>query len=120
MISNRGGELRYIEIPSPERTDDFFDREWAERLRPFLDRLKRDCEQRGKQTHFRLLEFYDVEEAGKNLTYEQVAAQFGLKSSDVTNYLAYARREFRRIVLEQLREMTGSEEEFQQEACRLY
>jgi hypothetical protein len=39
-----------------------------------------------------------------------------LKSSDVTNYLAHARRELRRIVLEQLREMTGSEEEFKQEA----
>ena len=57
--------------------------------------------------------------AGKELTYEQVARQFGLKTSDVTNYLAYARREFRRIVLEQLREMTGSEEEFRREAHTL-
>lgn len=114
------GELRYIEIPSPERTEDFFEREWARSVFGLsLERLKRDCEQRGKQMHFRLLEFYDVEEAGKELTYEQVAAQFGLKSSDVTNYLAYARREFRRIVLEQLREMTGSEEEFRQEAQAL-
>ncbi len=72
-----------------------------------------------KQIHFRLLEFYDIEEAGKELTYEQVARQFGLKTSDVTNYLAYARREFRRIVLEQLREMTGSEEEFRREARTL-
>ena len=47
------------------------------------------------------------------------ARQFGLKTSDVTNYLAYARREFRRIVLEQLREMTGSEEEFRREAHTL-
>ena len=59
------------------------------------------------------------EAAGKELTYEQVARQFGLKGSDVTNYLAYARRELRRIVLEQLREMTGSEEEFRQEAHTL-
>ena len=48
-----------------------------------------------------------------------MAQQFGVKGSDVTNYLAYARREFRRIVLEQLREMTGSEEEFRQEAQSL-
>ena len=38
--------------------------------------------------------------------------RFELKTTDVTNYLAYARREFRRIVLEQLREMTGSERSF--------
>ena len=53
------------------------------------------------------------------MTYEQVARQFGLKPSDVTNYLAFARREFRRIVLDQLREMTGSEEEFRREAHTL-
>ena len=48
-----------------------------------------------------------------------MAQQFGLKTSDVTNYLAYARREFRRVVLEQLREMTGSEDEFRREARTL-
>ena len=73
----------------------------------------------GKQIHFRLLEFYDIDEAGKELTYEQVGQRFELKTSDVTNYLAYARREFRRIVLEQLREMTGSEDEFRREARTL-
>ena len=34
----------------------------------------------------------------------------------MTNYLAFARREFRRCVLDQLREMTTSEEEFRREA----
>jgi hypothetical protein len=33
-----------------------------------LERLRQDCEERGKQIHFRLLEFYDVEEAGKEQT----------------------------------------------------
>ena len=36
--------------------------------------------------------------------------------SDVTNALAWARREFRRIAFECLRELCGSEEEFQREA----
>jgi hypothetical protein len=69
--------------------------------------------------HFRLLEFYDIEEAGKEVTYEQAARQFGLKTSDVTNYLAYARREFRGIVLEQVRAMTGSEDEYRREVRSL-
>lgn len=114
------GELRYIEIPSPALMDNFFEREWVRSVFGLsLERLRKDCEQRGKQMHFRLLEFYDIDEAGKELTYEQAGQRFGLKTSDVTNYLAYARREFRRIVLEHLREMTGSEEEFRREARTL-
>ena len=66
-----------------------------------------------------MLELYDIEEGGKQLTYAQVAEKFGIKSSDVTNYLSYARREFRRIVLDSLREMTASEEEFRREARAL-
>jgi RNA polymerase sigma factor (sigma-70 family) len=114
------GELQHIEIPSPGLMEDFFEREWIRSVFSLsLERLRQECEQRGKQMHFRLLEFYDVDEAGKELTYEQVGQRFELKTSDVTNYLAYARREFRRIVLEQLREMTGSEEEFRREARTL-
>jgi len=37
----------------------------------------------------------------------------------VTNYLAFARREFRRIALERLREMAASDEEFRREARAL-
>ena len=36
--------------------------------------------------------------------------------SEVTNHITFARREFRRIVLERLRKLTGSEEEFRYEA----
>jgi RNA polymerase sigma factor (sigma-70 family) len=114
------GELRHIEIPSPEGVEDFFEREWARSLFSLsVEKLERECQQRGKQKHFELFEFYDIDEAGKQLTYAQAAERFGLKATDVTNYLAYVRREFRRIVLEQLREMTGSEEEFQREARTL-
>jgi RNA polymerase sigma factor (sigma-70 family) len=114
------GELHRVEIPSPDSMEDFFEREWVRSIFSLsLERLREECQQRGKAMHFRLLEFYDVDEAGKEFTYEDVARQFSLKTSDVTNYLAYARREFRRVVLEQLREMTGSEEEFRREARTL-
>jgi RNA polymerase sigma factor (sigma-70 family) len=113
------GELRQIDIPSSDM-EDFFEREWVRSVFSLsLERLRRECEERDKTTHFQLLEFYDIDEGGKELTYEQSGQRFGLKTSDVTNYLAYARREFRRIVLEQLREMTGSEEEFRRETRTL-
>ena len=112
--------MQHVEIPSPDSMEDFFEREWVRSVFSLsLERLRQECEQRGKAVHFRLLEFYDIDEAGKELTYEQVGQRFKLKTTDVTNYLAYARREFRRIVLEQLREMTGSEEEFRREARTL-
>jgi hypothetical protein len=97
-----------------------FAREFARSLFALaVDRLRRECEASGKGTHFRLLELYDIEEGGKELTYEQVAQRFGIKVTDVTNYLAFARREFRRIVLEELRTMTATEDEFRREAQAL-
>ena len=74
---------------------------------------------KNKSLHFQLLELYDIDEGGKQLTYEEVARRFGIKPTDVTNYLAYARREFRRMVLEELRAMTGSDDEFRREAQTL-
>jgi hypothetical protein len=74
----------------------------------------------GKQKHFRLFEIHDIENSDtKPPTYADLAEQFGIATTDVTNYLAFARREFRRISLEKLREMTGSEDEFRREARAL-
>ena len=104
------GELRQIEIPSPSSMEDFFEREWVRSVFSLsLERLRQECEERGKVMHFRLLEFYDIDEGGKELTYEHVAQQFSLKPSDVTNYLAFARRELRRIVRDQPRETQRSD-----------
>lgn len=114
------GELRQLEPRSSEDVEEFFAREWTRSVfGNALECLRRECEASGKQVHFRLFELYDVEEGGKELTYSQVADQFRIKPSDVTNYLAYSRREFRRIVLDSLREMTASEEEFRREARAL-
>ncbi len=114
------GELQVAEPAASESGEDFFAREWIRSLFELaVEQLRRECEQNGKTIHFQLLENYDIEEGGKDLTYEDVARLYGLKPSDVTNYLAYARREFRRIVLEQLRLSTASEEEFRNEARAL-
>ena len=68
---------------------------------------------------FQLFERYDLDEADPKPSYGQLAEEFGLATTDVTNYLAFARREFRRCVLDQLREMTATEEEFRREAQAL-
>ena len=58
-------------------------------------------------------------ERKSRLTYEHLAREFGLAVTDITNHLAFARREFRRITLATLREMTANEEEFRREARTL-
>jgi RNA polymerase sigma factor (sigma-70 family) len=114
------GELQHSEPASRENVEEFFAKEWTRSIfSNALERLQQECEAEGKGIHFRLLELYDIEEGGKQLTYEEMGRQFELKASDVTNYLAYARRQFRRIVLESLRQMTGSEDEFRREARTL-
>ena len=114
------GELQQLQIPAPAGPEEFFAQEFARSLFGLaVDRVRRECEEKGKELHFQLLELYDIDEGGKNLTYEAVAQRFGIKATDVTNYLAFARREFRRIVLEELRAMTANEDEFRREAQTL-
>ena len=47
------------------------------------------------------------------------ARVLNLTPSTVTNHLAAMRRQFRGIVLERLRELTSSDDEFEAEAARL-
>ena len=102
---------------SPE---DYFEKEWVRTLFALaVERLREQCQAAGKTVHFTLFERYDLGEADARPSYAALAEQFQIAVTDVTNYLAFARREFRRAVLAQLRDMTGSDEEFQREAQSL-
>jgi hypothetical protein len=114
------GELREMPIVAPDGPEELFTREFARSLFSLaLERLRAECGANGKMIHFQLLELYDIDEGGRQLTYDDVARRFGVKTTDVTNYLAYARKEFRRIVLDELRTMTATEDEFRREAHTL-
>ena len=114
------GELVDLTIAVEDDPEKLFAREFARSVFGIaLERLRRECDEKGKSLHFQLLELYDIEEGGKELTYEEIAPRFAIKPTDVTNYLAYARREFRRVVLEELRDMTATEDEFRREAQAL-
>jgi hypothetical protein len=74
----------------------------------------------GKEIHLRLFERYALDaDEKKKPSYKELAGEFDLATTDVTNYLALARREFRRIVLEKLRELTATDEEYHREARAL-
>lgn len=114
-------ELEGLTPPSSDTIESYFDREWTRHLVGMtVDALRERCEQSGKQLPFRVFQRYVLEDdAIERPSYAQLADELGIKVSDVTNYLAFARREFRRLLLDQLRELTGSEEELAAEARAL-
>lgn len=103
-------------IPSPESLEEFFEKEWLRSLFSLaIEELHEYCVARDRERTFRLFEAYDLEDNDK-ISYDQLAEEYAISVSEVTNALAWARREFRRIALERLRELCGSEDEFQREA----
>ena len=85
-----------------------------------IETLAVRCEQSGRSLHFTLFERYDLrDEPGEKISYSSLANEFELKTTDVTNYLASVRRDFRKILLEKVRELTGTEDEFRAEARAL-
>ena len=101
---------------SPE---DYFHREWVRWMFTMaVDALRQSCEQSGRMVHFHLFDCYDLRDDA-DVSYASLAKEFGLEPAAVNNYLAAARRDFRKIVLEKLREITATDEEFRIEARSL-
>jgi RNA polymerase sigma factor (sigma-70 family) len=111
-----------IAPPAASATEDYFDKEWARSVFSLaLESFRAQMSEAGKETHLKLFERYvlDADEESSKLSYKALATEFDLSTTDVTNYLALARREFRRIVLEKLRALTATDEEFRREARAL-
>jgi DNA-directed RNA polymerase specialized sigma24 family protein len=113
------GELRQRDLPDSLDMEQYFHREWVRHLFGLaVEALRERCKAADKDTHYRLFERYDLEgpDAAERASYAQLALEFGLPTTQVTNYLAWARREFRGIVLDTLHHVSGSDEEFRAEA----
>jgi len=72
-----------------------------------------------RERTFRIFEDYDLS-GDPEISYQKLAAEYAIPVTDVTNALSWARREFRRIALERLGELCGSEEEFHREARAVF
>jgi len=106
---------------TPETMEEYFEKEWIRTLFSLaLESLRQQCKAHGKELPFDLFERYDLDEIGARPSYADLAGEFGVSVSDVRNYLSFVRREFRRIALEKLREMTATDEEFRREARSLF
>jgi RNA polymerase sigma factor (sigma-70 family) len=115
------GEIRRHEPAVDADVDELFYREW---VRALLERavadLKRHAEDAGRPVMFEVFARYDLaDDAADRPKYTDVARELKLTAATVTNHLAAMRRQFRTIVLERLRELTSSDEEWEAEAARL-
>ena len=111
------GELVERAVPGGKSMEEFFHEEFVRGLfGAAVGELEARCLASGKEKAFRLFERYDLDPDPEGApTYGTLAAAFGMTTTEVTNQLAFARRTFRRIVLERLRRITGSEQEYREE-----
>lgn len=94
--------------------EEYFQREWVRSVFALaVERLRAAV----KERQFAIFEAYDLSD--DRVSYRELAARFGVPETIITNDLAAARRKFREIVLEALREVTATEQEFRAEARAL-
>lgn len=104
---------RESSVATPE---EYFHREWVRSMFALaVDRLRRRCEEEGKQTQFAVFEAYDLDD-DRGVSYRELAVRFDIPETQVTNYLAAMRRRFRETLLDALREVTATESELRAEA----
>jgi DNA-directed RNA polymerase specialized sigma24 family protein len=112
------GELAAHGMPAGQSLEDYFHAEAVRSLFALsVEALRAECAASGKELAFEFFEHYDLDPGPSGEpSYAALAAEHGLSASQVTSQLAYARRTFRRLVLDRLRAITGSDREFREEA----
>ena len=114
------GELVRHEPAVAADVDDLFYQEWVRALfQRAVDDLRKASDSSGRTAMFAVFERYDLADHAERPTYATIARELGLTPATVTNHLAAMRRQFRRHVLDRLRDLTTTDAEFEAEAKRL-
>jgi RNA polymerase sigma factor (sigma-70 family) len=115
------GEVMHVEPSAPADVEELFYQEWVRALfQRAVQDLRESAHASGRDVMFAAFARYDlVEDTAERPTYGALAAELGITATTVTNHLAAMRRQFRRLVLTRLRELTLTEAEFEAEAKRL-
>jgi len=95
--------------------DELFRREWVRSVfEAAIARLREDLVSRQKAVHFELFSRYDLHsvDSERRPTYAELAGAVGIPVTQVTNYLALARRRFREIVLDLLADTSGDDRDY--------
>ena len=115
-------DLREFEPSASVPPEQAFDREWS---RSVLDQALREMEgiyrAAGLEKAYRLFVLKHIEAPdGEDLSYEALAKRYGLKVTDVTNWLHRARRKLQTLIFRKVRETVGSDEDADTEISELF
>ncbi len=113
-------ERELTATPGHDDPEALFEQEWRRSLWEVgLQRLRDELRDAGAEAVLAVFEACDLADPNQRPTYAELAARFEIPETQVTNHLARARRRLRALLLGHLRELTGSPEEFADEAARL-
>jgi RNA polymerase sigma factor (sigma-70 family) len=120
----RGGGLEFEAVEehaaTTESPEEIFEREWRRQLLQLaLEDLRGECERTGKSAQWSVFEAHDLAEADRP-SYAELGARHGLRETQITNYLAWARRTLRALVEDRLRGVTAGERELREEMRRVW
>jgi len=115
------GEIRQHEPAVAADVDELFYQEWVRTLfQRAVDDLEQWARSSNRDVMFEVFRRYDLADCAEDRpTYAALGRQLGLPPTTVTNHLAAMRRQFRSCVLNRLRDLTTTDDEFESEASRL-
>jgi RNA polymerase sigma factor (sigma-70 family) len=103
-----------------DSAEEIFLREWRREIfASALRDLQAFCYQTGKELQYRIFEEYDLAQ-GERPSYAEIASRHHIAVSSVTNYLAWSRRELRRLVGQRINSVTPNERERSDESRLLW
>lgn len=115
-------ELAAASAPTADDPEQLFEREWVRGLfSSAVEDLREECQAAGREQAFLLFVRYDLEDSpeGGRPGYADLAREYAVPVTQVTNLLAWARGRLRGRVLDRLRAVTETDEEFREEARRV-
>jgi RNA polymerase sigma factor (sigma-70 family) len=128
----RGGDSTFLSIDAADvegrlttegaaAADAVFHREWVRSvLVTSVAQFRDQYQKAGRSQHLTIFERYDMASSdAARPTYAQLAEELQLPATQITNWLAAARRDFRAVVLETIRDLSGSDEEYREEVRAL-
>ena len=128
----RGGEAQLVSIDTAQieerlttdessNPDAVFHQEWVRSIMvAAVERLRERYRSAGRPIHLEIFERYHLAPTEDDRpTYAELAASHAIPVTQVTNWLAAVRRDFRSIVIDVLRDLCGSDDEFREEARAL-
>lgn len=120
-LENAGVDGTPLDPADPDSLNDLFEHEWR---RSLFEAAVNDVEGLAAndiaRVQFAIFKRYDIERgSAEKITYDDLAREFGLTVATVNNHLHVMRTKVRLALLDRLRTITATEEEFLEESKAL-